>query len=564
MSALEWVLPAPPDPTRCRALAEALGVPPLLAGVLCRRGFEAVEQAALFLDPKLKTLRDPFLLPAMDRAVERMLAAIDRRERIVLYGDYDVDGVTSLALLTRVLRVFGAQVECFLPHRVDEGYGLSEDGLSRCLEALRPQLLIAIDCGTSSTAEIERLTQEQVDVIVFDHHVTKSALPRCTALVNPKLGSEGHELCSAGIVFKAAHALLKRRPCPGVDLREYLDLVALGTVADVVPLAQENRILVKRGLVQIAQSRWPGVRALMRVAGGKAPLTPNDVGFKLGPRLNAAGRLGTAQDALDLLLTDDVERAETLAEALDLQNRERRSVEEAVATEAEAQIASGYDPQRDVALVVGARGWHPGVVGIVASRLMRRYHRPALVAGFDEQGLGKGSGRSISGFSLVAALQACGSHLLKHGGHEMAAGFALEWDHFGSFRDAFLAHAGSLLGEEQLRPKLVLDGELALREICFAFLSQHDGLQPFGTGNPQPLFIARRLTLGGEPRVLKEKHLSLRLRQDGHEVRAIWFGAAQEKLPPPPWDVAFRLERNEYEGTVRPQLEVRAVRSWGD
>jgi single-stranded-DNA-specific exonuclease len=422
---------------------------------------------------------------------------------------------------------------------------------------------VAVDCGTSSAAEIARLTADGIDVIVLDHHVLKEAPPRCVALVNPKLGSEAHELCSAGIVFKVAHALLKRRPCPGLDLREYLDLVALGTVADVVPLAAENRILVKRGLVQIAQSRWPGVRALVAVSGAKPPFSAGDVGFKLGPRLNAAGRLGTAQDALDLLLTDDPARAQTLAEALDRQNRERRAVEETVHAEAEEQIAAGFDPVRDAAVVVGAQGWHAGVVGIVASRLMRRYHRPTLVAGFDENGVGKGSGRSIPGFSLVAALQACCGPLSRHGGHEMAAGFALEWPRFEEFRTAFLAHAAATLGPEQLRPRLHLDGLLTLRQIDFDLLRHHDALQPFGTGNLQPLFMARGLRLVAEPKVLKEKHLSVRLAQDGHVVRAIWFGGAAEELPPSPWDVAFRVERNEYDGHVQPQLEIRAVRPQG-
>lgn len=560
MHALEWILPPDADEQACRCLAEHLGVPPFIAKILCQRGFSAPDDAALFLDPRLKTLRDPFLLPNLERAIERLLVAIDARERIVLYGDYDVDGVTSLALLTRILRAYGADVACFLPLRVDEGYGLSTEGITRCLETLHPRLLVAVDCGTSSVAEIDRLTRAGVDTIVFDHHTLKETAPACLALVNPKLGCEGHELCSAGVVFKAAHALLKRRPCPGIDLRHYLDLVALGTVADVVPLERENRILVKRGLLEIARSRWPGVTALVNVSGAKAPFTPGDVGFKFGPRLNAAGRLGTAQDALDLLLTDDPARAQTLAQSLNLQNQDRRSVEESVLAEAEAQLAESYDAASEAAVVVGARGWHPGVVGIVASRLMRRFHRPTLVAGFDENGVGKGSGRSIAGYSLVAALQACGSHLTKHGGHEMAAGFALEWPRFEEFRAAFLAHARQTLGPDQLRPRLQVDGVLTLREIGFDLLSQHDSLQPFGTGNPQPLFIARRLRPAAEPRVLKEKHLSLRLEQNGHVLRAIWFGGAAEPLPPPPWDVAFRIERNEYDGKVLPQLEVRAVR----
>lgn len=558
---MRWILPEKTDPALCRQLCQQLGVPPFVAEILCRRGFRSIDQAAHFLDPKLKTLADPFLLPNMGKAVDRLLAALDRRERIVLYGDYDVDGVTSLALFTKVLRAFGAEPECFLPLRMDEGYGLSPDGVARCVNTLQPQLLIAVDCGTSSMDEIAALREQGVDVLVFDHHECKATLPDCIALVNPKLGESYHYLCSVGIIFKVAHALLKRRPLPGFDLREYLDLVALGTVADLVPLEAENRIFVKRGLIQLAKTRWTGVKALMEVAGVRPPLVPPDIGFKLGPRMNAAGRLGTAQDALELLLTEDLGRAHALATSLDLQNRDRRAVEDTVLTEAEAQLAEWFAPDRDAAIVVGAMGWHPGVVGIVASRIMRRHHRPTLVIGFDETGSGKGSGRSISGLSLVQALAHCGEHLDKFGGHEMAAGLSLQHSRFQDFREAFRQCARQLLSNEQLRPILRLDAELTLADISLALLSQHDSLQPFGMGNPQPTFFVRGVTLVSEPRVMKEKHLSLQLRQGRHQARAVWFNSAKQELPRPPWDVAFYLERNEYQGFVSPQMQLCAVRS---
>jgi single-stranded-DNA-specific exonuclease len=395
---------------------------------------------------------------------------------------------------------------------------------------------------------------------VLDHHECKDALPACVALVNPKLGDDFHYLCSVGIVFKVAHALLKRRPLAGFDLREYLDLVALGTVADLVPLQDENRILVKRGLAQLERTNWAGVQALIDVSAMRTPLTPANIGFGLAPRLNAAGRLGTAQDALELLLTDDPGRARTLAANLDIQNRERRAVEEEVFQQAELQLAEWFDEARDAAIVVGAPGWHPGVVGIVASRLQKRHHRPALVIGFDDEGMGKGSGRSIAGLSLVAALVECGMFLEKHGGHEMAAGLTLREERFAEFREAFRSCARSLLTEEQLQPRLKLDVELTLGEIDYELLDQHEALQPFGMGNPQPMFCARGVTLAGEPRVMKEKHLSLMLRQDGDEYRAVWFGAAVEERPRLPWDIAFNIERNEWQGTVSPQIQIRAVR----
>lgn len=555
-----WILPEPVPMDRVHRLAKELGVARFVAELLVRRGFPGREESARFLDPKLKTLSDPFALPQMEPAVERILAALDRRERIVLYGDYDVDGVTSLTLLTRVLRAFGGTPECFLPSRVDEGYGLSADGIARCVSTHAPQLLIAVDCGTSSVAEIASLQAQGVDVIVLDHHESKDSLPQCIALVNPKLGDDFHYLCSVGLVFKLAHALLKRRPLSDFDLRECLDLVALGTVADLVPLVEENRTLVKRGLVQLQHTKWIGLRSLIEAAGLQPPFTPPDVGFGLGPRLNAAGRLGTAQDALELLLTEDPGRARALALALDAQNRERRAVEEDVFKQAEAQLQQWFDLTRDAAIVVGAPGWHPGVVGIVASRLQKRYHRPALVVGFDETGYGKGSGRSIEGLSLVAALVECGDYLERHGGHEMAAGLSLWQERFLGFREAFRTCALGHLTAELLKPRLHLDVELTLGEIDYELLAQHESLQPFGMANPQPVFVARGVTLAYEPRVMKEKHLSLVLRQHGDEYRAVWFGSAAQELPRLPWDVAFTIERNEWQGTVSAQIHVKAVR----
>ena len=563
MSPSRWILPAPTDPAAVQRLVQEAGLARFVAEVLLRRGVGSPEEARRFLDPRLKSLGDPFALPNMDAAVTRIFAALDRGEKIVLYGDYDVDGVTSLALLTRVLRAYGAEAPCFLPLRADEGYGLSADGVARCVAEHAPRLLIAVDCGTSSVAEIADLQAQGVDVVVIDHHECKDALPPCVALVNPKLGDDFHYLCSVGLVFKTAHALLKRRPLADFDLRAHLDLVALGTVADLVPLREENRALVKRGLAQLADTRWVGLRELIEVSALRPPFSPPNIGFGLAPRLNAAGRLGTAQDALELLLTDDPARARTIAASLDAQNRERRGVEDDVLRQAEAQVAEGFDAERDAAIVVGAAGWHTGVIGIVASRIQKKFHRPTLVIGFDETGTGKGSGRSITGFSLVAALGVCGEFLEKHGGHEMAAGLTIQQARFPEFRAAFLAHARAQLTAEQLQPRLHLDAELTLGEIDYELLAHHESLQPFGMTHPQPLFFARGVTLAGEPRVMKEKHLSLMLRQHGDEYRAVWFGAAKDERPRLPWDIAFQIERNEWQGTVSPQIHIRAVRHSG-
>jgi single-stranded-DNA-specific exonuclease len=533
-----------------------------IARLLLRKGFRCAEEVNSFLRPRLSSLSDPFLLPQMHAAVSRILTALDRRERIVLFGDYDVDGVTSLALLAEMLRAYGGAPELFLPLRMEEGYGLSPESVERCVGQYRPQLLIAIDCGTSSVKEIADLRERSVDVIVLDHHEPKSALPSCVAIVNPKTVDSPFEyLCSVGIVFKLCHALLKTRPLPEFDLKSKLDLVALGTVADIVPLCEENRVLVQRGAIQIAQTSRVGLRKLMQVAGVRPPILPEDIGYRLGPRLNAAGRLSTAEKSLRLLLTEDDGEATALAAELDHQNRERQEVEKQIFEAAIEKIKEDrLDLARDAAIVVGARGWHPGVLGIVASRIARRYHRPTIVIGFDENGLGKGSGRSIEGLNLVEALSCCAEGLDKFGGHEMAAGLALREENFDLFAEGFRKAARELLSDEALQPCLRLDHEVAFTELDMDFLQWHEMLQPFGNGNPQPLLLAREVEPVAPPRVVNEKHLILRLRQGNRHRRAVYFDGVTNPLPRAPWDIAFRIRADDYEGETLVAMQIEAVR----
>jgi single-stranded-DNA-specific exonuclease len=535
----------------------------------------------------------------MDAAVSRVLAALDRHERIVLFGDYDVDGVTSLALLDEMLRAYGEAPQLFLPLRIEEGYGLSRESVERCLEQHQPQLLIAVDCGTSSVNEVAVLNERGVDVIVLDHHQPsqsyglagepKSQLPDCVAIVNPKIAREADNpvclpeadsmsnsrrqdclrastppleyLCSVGIVFKLCHALLKTRPLPGFDLKSHLDLVALGTVADIVPLRGENRVLVQRGAIEIGQTARIGLKKLMQIAGVHPPILPEDIGYRLGPRLNAAGRLSTAEKSLRLLLTQDESEAAMLAAELDRQNRERQEVETQIFAAAMEKIDMEFNSARDAAIVAGARGWHPGVLGIVASRLARKYHRPAIVIGFDENGVGKGSGRSIEGLNLVEALSRCADSLDKYGGHEMAAGLAMREENFDRFAEAFRSTARELLSEEALQPCLRLDHELTFTDIDIEFLRWHEMLQPFGNGNPQPLFFAREIEPVAPPRVVKEKHLIFRLRQGDRHRRAVYFDGMANQLPPPPWDIAFRICADEYGGETLIAMHIEALRA---
>ncbi|MEP6686457.1 MAG: single-stranded-DNA-specific exonuclease RecJ [Verrucomicrobiota bacterium] len=536
---------------------------PCIAHLLMRKGFASADDVNAFLQPRLKSLGDPFLLPNMKLAVDRILRALDLQERIVLFGDYDVDGVTSLALLAQMLRSYGANPDLFLPLRMEEGYGLSSESISRCCDLYHPQLLIAVDCGTSSIAEIANLRERGVEVLVFDHHEPKSALPDCVAVVNPKIDEDSSAgyLCSVGIVFKLCHALLKTRPLTDFDLKQHLDLVALGTVADIVPLHGENRVLVQRGALQLAKSSRPGLRKLMEVAAVRAPISPEDIGFRLGPRLNAAGRLHTAEKALRLLLTEDETEATELAGALDVQNRERQTVEKQIFAAADEQVDREFDAQKHAAIVVGARDWHPGVLGIVASRIARKYHRPTIVVGFDDAGMGKGSGRSIEGFSLVEALSRCSEWLEKFGGHEMAAGLTIAEKNFPAFTESFRRMARSMISDDQLEPCLHIDHELRFSELNYEFLRWHEMLQPFGSGNPQPVFFASEVEPATEPRIVKEKHVLLRLRQRNHHQRAIFFDGALQPLPPAPWDIAFRIASDEYEGETRLQMQLQALRA---
>lgn len=554
-----------PEPDALRQVLECAGtvsLPPLVLRLLALRGICTPQDMERFLDPKLKELADPFLIPGIRAAAERLLLAADRGESVVLYGDYDVDGVTSLTLLRSILRAYGLMPRTFLPHRMEEGYGISRDGLERLLGEGKPDLLVAVDCGTTSRGETDWLAEQGVETMVLDHHEPNpEKLPR-GIVVNPKLGDTWHYLCSAGVVFKLGHAMGKLRRAPDFDLKEHLDLVALATVADIVPLVEENRLLVRKGLGVMEVTRRAGLQALKEISSLSGPVTSMDMGFRLGPRLNASGRLDTAQDSLDLLTTDCHQTAARLARALDSQNRDRQTLEESIQQEALAQARELME-QDPAALIVASRAWHPGVVGIVAARLVKRFHRPVFVIGITEEGLGKGSGRSVQGISLVSGLDDCRELLVAGGGHEMAAGLSIREENIPAFRERFATSIAMQATGDQLEPKVHIDGEMRLSELSLEFLNAYEQLQPFGSGNPIPLFIARGVHATEEPRLLKERHWRFDFIQDGVVRMGVWFNAAHEPLPPPPWDVAFYIDRNTWRGVTRPQLLVQALRPSG-
>lgn len=537
-------------------------IAPLIRLLLAQRGITTAEGVVDFLYPRLAMLGDPFELPEMDAAVERILAAVDARQRVVLYGDYDVDGVTSMAVLHLTLKAYGLDTHLFLPHRLEEGYGVSFDGIARVLEEFgKPDLFLALDCGTTSLKEMAFLAEQGVDVVIIDHHeLSPLGRPACRALVNPKLGDSYHYFCTVGLVFKVAHALLKRRKLPDFDLRETLDLVALGTVADLVPLVDENRVLVRRGLELIASTNRPGLKALKAVAGIDGVVQTQHLSFRLGPRLNAAGRLDTASTSLQVLLAADDESAAEGADLLDLHNRERQGVETQVFREAEAQLQALGDLSALSAIVLGSRDWHPGVVGIVASRLSRMCHRPTILIAIDEAGVGKGSGRSIPGISLVEAIEPCRDILRAGGGHAMAIGLSILEEHIDDFRTRFGQAISERLADQSLLPTLEIDAELRLRDMTSDFLEQFKLMEPFGMANPEPVFICREVYPKLPGRVMKEKHLRVSLMQDGIQQDAIYFNAPLANLPPPPWNVAVRLQRNFFRGNESWQFTIEGIR----
>lgn len=540
-------------------------LPELVRRLLVQRGISDRSTAERFLKPRLADLGDPFLLREMDLAVDRVLLAADRGEHVCIYGDYDVDGVSSVTLLHTILTAYGIQTDYFIPVRTREGYGLSKEGILRAVEVCgeKPDLIITVDCGTSSVFEVERLQAMGIDVVILDHHEGgPQGRPPAVAVVNAKLEEDSPltYLCSAGVVFKLAHALLKRRRLPDFDLKKYLDVVAIATVADIVPLVGENRLLTRHGLRIMEQGGNVGIRALNCVTDLNRRPSAGHVSFRIGPRLNAAGRMDNPMDALQLLMTPDFDRAMCLARRLEEHNRARQQEEEKIRREAMAMLAEHFSPENDRVIVLGSRSWHPGVVGIVASVLMRRYHKPTFIISLDENGIGKGSGRSVPGVSLVQAIHHCADTLISGGGHEMAAGLVIHEDKIDAFREKFERFVEETTSADCLKPVLVVDAEVSFRELTLRLLDSYELLEPFGNSNPQPVFMSRNVMLSDAPRHLSGNHLRLSLRQGNYGCDAMFFNGGHVHLPDPPWDIAFTIERNVWRGRESVSVSIQDIR----
>jgi single-stranded-DNA-specific exonuclease len=552
-------------------LSKRAGVSPVLAELLVRAGHVDPASASEFLRPDLSRLEDPFLVGNLVAAVARLRAAILGRQRVVVLGDYDVDGVSSTALLVLVLRRFGLDPKFIVPRRSEDGYGLSRSAIDRALEAGRPDLFIALDCGTNSHEEVAYLMGQGIDVLVVDHHRSKEPSLQKGLLINPHVQGPVDEpcqkawqqLCTVGLVFKLLHGLLKQlrlenHPVAArIKLKDHLDLVAMGTIADLVPLLGENRILAKNGLRILQETARPGLRALMDVSGISSTqmIQPVDISFRLGPRINASGRLADAALSVELLLSEDADFSRETALQLDAFNRERQDIERKITEEAEKMIEELY--LRDAGIVLFSEAWHPGVVGIVAGRVTRSYNRPCIVLG-NEGDTAKGSGRSVDGVNLVDILGKCPEGLESWGGHPMAVGVSLPKAELEGFRGRFTAAVRNHVGEGIAEARLQIAAWLTPEQIHEGLMDELETLQPYGQGNPEPIFGLRGVAFRRRPEIFKVRHFRFWLDDArGRALNGVAWKMA-DRIPPQgvPLDVAIKLNWNFFNDRKLLQLEL--------
>jgi len=557
-----WVLAPEPEAGAARALARELSIPAPLAALLIQRGLTGAEAARSFLRPSLDQLSDPMSLAGVDVAVTAIAGAVSRRETILVHGDYDVDGQSATALLTRALREAGAQVHAFVPHRLRDGYDFGPAGLAFAV-SIGARLIVTCDCGITAVETVGQAEAAGIRVVVTDHHLPGAELPPATAVIDPQRADDRSGLgmlCGTGLAFKLVQALVPVLGLPPAFPMHLLDYVALATVADVVPLTGENRILVRHGLRLLSRSRWPGLRALIETSGlGTGELRAGQVGFILAPRLNAAGRIGEAADGLQLLLTDRADEAMLLAQRLERLNEERQGLDQRFLEEALAQVEAAGSLDHRAGIVLCSDDWHPGVVGIVASRVVERFGRPTFLVCFDGD-IGKGSGRSISRFDLHGALTECADLLERYGGHRMAAGVTLRRENFPAFRERFERVAGDRLGFDELGPEQRVDLEIPLVEATDELEKLCRHLEPCGMGNAAPVFGVRGVDFTRRQKV-GTNHLKGALQAPSRSLDAIGFRLADrlDDLGGGPVDAAFRLELNEFRGLTTLQARLLSV-----
>ncbi|MGC9317442.1 MAG: single-stranded-DNA-specific exonuclease RecJ [Armatimonadota bacterium] len=560
----DWII-RPRDRDAEERLARELAIHPILAAVLVGRGLGAPSQAERFLRPSLDELHDPFVLPDMKQAVERIVRALEQREPILIHGDYDADGITSTALLVRFLSVLGADVHYFLPHRFEDSYGLSE----RAVRASAGQagLIIAVDCGVRDHEAVGCACAQGQDVIVVDHHEPGEQLPKGALVVDPKRRGSRYperELAAVGLAFKVASAICQRLDMPQKSLqRAFLDLVAIGTIADVSPLTGENRVLVGAGLQLLPYTRKVGLQVLLELCELGESISARDVAFRIGPRLNAVGRMADATDALELLLTDDEMAARKSALHLDSLNSQRRSEQDQTLREALQMIEREVDLERDRVVVLARRGWHRGVVGIVASKVLETTGLPTLLIAV-EGDQGRGSARSIAAFNVAKALSACDDLLDRYGGHTLAAGCELHVDRVAELRERLNGLGRELICDEDLRQRLHADAEVSVSEVDQELAMQLCAMEPCGEGNPEPLLVSRGVTVKQARTVgAAGKHLKLLVEAGGRHLDCIGFGLGEalgEARSGSRVDLCFTPKMDDYTGVPRLQLQLEDIR----
>jgi single-stranded-DNA-specific exonuclease len=561
-----WTTDTTLDEAQVREFAESLGIPPLIARLLLQRGFTTGDSARDFMRPQVGDLSDPFEYSGMDIAVKRIGEAIERNERIMISGDYDVDGVTATALLKEALVNCDAIVTTYIPDRFQDGYGLSTRSIEHARE-IGAQLIVTVDCGTNDVAPITLAKSHGIDCIVCDHHYPDPPFPPAVVILNPKITDSSApfiDFSAVGVAFKLAQALYEKLRGARECADSLLDLVAVGTVADIVPLRGENRLLVSRGLERLNASPRPGIAALLESAGFQSPkqVGTAQILFTIAPRINAAGRMVHAAPAVELMTTTEIDVARKLAAQLEDTNKQRRATEETIMEEAEADLFAHLKPETDRAIVLAGDGWHEGVIGIVASRLMNKYHRPVVMIAI-RNGMGRGSSRSVHAFNLIEALTACDDHLERYGGHPMAAGLTINRDQIPEFRNKFLAVADQQLADAKMQPTVPIDSWTRFDEIDNRMVKLLKMFEPFGPCNPRPIFASENVQVVGSPQIVGTNHLKFKARQAGQIFDAIGFGMGDvlSRLPIPPdtMKMAYHIDENTWNGRTTTQLQVKDI-----
>jgi single-stranded-DNA-specific exonuclease len=563
-AAPRWIVAKPPDPETVAELVRSLSVPEEVARLLVIRKFDKADDAKKFLRPRRDQLHDATLMKGADKAIQRLKRAVENHETVMIHGDYDVDGICSTTILTRVLGQFGANPVPFIPHRLEDGYDLSDAGVRAAVEA-HASLVVTCDCGTSATEPVAKLCRQGIDVIVTDHHLPSKALPDCLAVLNPQqIGCEypDKDLAAVSVAFKLSLALARELGKNDAFIWRMLDLVALATIADVAKLRGENRVLVRYGLQMLSETENIGLRAMIRAAGLEGrPITAGRVGFILGPRLNAAGRIGSALKGVKLLMTHDEHEANSIARELEELNAQRQELDRATLVEAREMVLQ-LDPSSTYGIVLAKEGWHPGVIGIVASRLVEDFGRPAILIALDGE-TGKGSGRGVPRgnpvYDLHGALGKCSDLLLRYGGHRAAAGVTIARDRVEEFARRFNEVSATMLRPEDLIPEIRIDLEVAIDSADARMEKLLRHFEPFGVGNPTPVLVARNVAFAAPPKIVGRDGLKLRLSTGNGELEAIGWGFAErinEFEGVNRVDIAFRLESDEYKGRARVQARI--------